>query len=32
MTITSILSRNKLKNISENGEISHAHGLAELTE
>jgi hypothetical protein len=30
MTITSSLSRKKLK-ISENGEIAHAHGLAELT-
>jgi hypothetical protein len=31
MTITSSLSRKKLKKISENGEISHAHGFAELT-
>jgi hypothetical protein len=31
MTITSNLSRKKLKKISENGEISHALGLAELT-
>jgi len=31
MTITSSLSRKKPKKISENGEISHAHGLAELT-
>jgi hypothetical protein len=31
MTITSSLSRKKSKKISENGEISHAHGLAELT-
>jgi hypothetical protein len=31
MTITSSLSREKSKKISENGEISHAHGLAELT-
>jgi hypothetical protein len=31
MTITSNLSRKKSKKISENGEISHAHGLAELT-
>jgi hypothetical protein len=31
MTITSSLSRKKLKKISENGEVSPAHGLAELT-
>jgi hypothetical protein len=31
MTITSSLSRKKLK-ISENGEISHAYGLEELTQ
>jgi hypothetical protein len=31
MTITSTLSRKKLKKFSENGEISIAHGLAELT-
>jgi hypothetical protein len=31
MTITSSLSRKKSKKISENGEISHAHGLTELT-
>jgi hypothetical protein len=31
MTIISSLPRNKLKKISENGEISYAHGLAELT-
>ena len=31
MTITSSLSRKKSKKISENGEISHAHGLAEIT-
>ena len=31
MTIASSLSRKKLKKISENGEISHAHGSAELT-
>jgi hypothetical protein len=31
MTITSSLSRKKLKKILENGDISHAHGLAELT-
>jgi hypothetical protein len=30
MAITSSLSREKLKKISENGEISHAHRLAEL--
>jgi hypothetical protein len=30
MAITSSLSRKKSK-ISENGEISHAHGLAELS-
>jgi hypothetical protein len=30
MTITSSLSGKKLMMISENGEISHAHGLAEL--
>jgi hypothetical protein len=30
MIITSSLSRKKSK-ISENGEISHAHGLAEIT-
>jgi hypothetical protein len=30
MTITSSLSRKKSKT-SENGEISHAHGFAELT-
>jgi hypothetical protein len=31
MTITSSLSRKKSKKISENGEISYAPGLAELT-
>jgi hypothetical protein len=31
MTRTSSLSRKKLKRTSENGEISHAHGLVELT-
>jgi hypothetical protein len=31
MTITSSRSRKKSKKISVNGEISHAHGLAELT-
>jgi hypothetical protein len=31
MTRISSLSRKKLKEISENEEISHAHGLAELT-
>jgi hypothetical protein len=31
MTVTSSFSRKKLKKISENGEISHAHGSAELT-
>jgi hypothetical protein len=31
MTITSSLSRKKSKKISENGDISHAYGLAELT-
>ena len=31
MTRISSLSRKKLKKISENGEISHAHGSAELT-
>jgi hypothetical protein len=31
MTITSSLSRKKSEKILENGEISHAHGLAELT-
>jgi hypothetical protein len=31
MTISSNLSRNKSKKILENGEISHAHGLVELT-
>jgi hypothetical protein len=31
MTITSILSRKKSKEISENGEIFQARGLAELT-
>jgi hypothetical protein len=31
MKITSSLSRKKSKKISENGEISHANGLAELT-
>jgi hypothetical protein len=30
MTITSILSRKKLK-ISENRDISHSHGMGELT-
>jgi hypothetical protein len=30
MKITSSLSRKKLKKISENGEVSHAHVLAEL--
>jgi hypothetical protein len=31
MTITSSLSRKKSKMIAGNGEISHAHELAELT-
>jgi hypothetical protein len=31
MTIVSSPSRKKSKKISKNGEISHAHGLAELT-
>jgi hypothetical protein len=31
MTITSSLSREKSKNIWENGEIPHAHRFAELT-
>jgi hypothetical protein len=31
MTITSSISRNKSKKISENGEISQSHELAELT-
>jgi hypothetical protein len=31
MAVTSSLSRKKLKKISENGEISQAHGLAGLT-
>jgi hypothetical protein len=31
MTVTSSLSRNNLKKISENGETFHAHELAELT-
>jgi hypothetical protein len=30
-SVTSSLSRKKLKQISENGKIAHAHGLAELT-
>jgi hypothetical protein len=30
MTITSSLPRKNTRKISENGEISHAHGLAEL--
>jgi hypothetical protein len=30
MTITSSLSGKKLKKITENGEISHAHGFSEL--
>jgi hypothetical protein len=30
MTITSSVSRKKLKKISENEEISHSHGLAEI--
>jgi hypothetical protein len=32
MAIISSLSRKKSKKISENGEISHAYGLEELTE
>jgi hypothetical protein len=32
MTITLSLSRKRSKRITENREISHAHGLAELTE
>jgi hypothetical protein len=31
MTITSSLSRKKAKKISENGEMSHAHGMTEIT-
>jgi hypothetical protein len=31
MTIASSFSIKKSKKISENGEIAHAHGLAELT-
>jgi hypothetical protein len=32
MTMTSSISKKKSKKISENGEISHAHGLADLTQ